>query len=485
MREIPLQEWGRRLLEDQIDRLGELRNANPRDAGFKLWRQTTLTVIQRVWPGNLSKSERFRRIPFTPTSPKANRNQVREYFERGCSEAIGYLKGLIAEIDAGGVDPARGAPITAAPEDAPGGRPALEVAPGKVLALDAAEPPVLEPGELADEQAPLGPPVRFTSPTFDHEPDDVLALPPPKFTTPTYEIHAENLPGGGLPPETPEPGERRGSTPRVADQDRPAGPAAARREPGSPPARAGRGSKRGDKRLLKEMLGFVDEPASPRPAGLRPEDAFAPPRPGATFAPPARDLAPASPPLAPSPRAEEEPPAPSFAASGGAEDPDAPSHARTFHAHTFEDDDDPFAHDDESAMLEPGEPAASAPSELAMGADVPEDDSGEEGEDEDPDFFRSSPVFAAQPRPLSAPRHTGSRTAAGSALVALAGEVANLGVPEGQRAAARAALIDLGRQFDERSAGWDSVREAIAMVLDYPPLARHVIPLLVPYLDLE
>ena len=54
MKEVPLQEWAKRLLEDQIERLAELRNANPRDQSFKLWRQTTLTVIQRLCSADLA-----------------------------------------------------------------------------------------------------------------------------------------------------------------------------------------------------------------------------------------------------------------------------------------------------------------------------------------------------------------------------------------------------------------------------------------------
>ena len=35
----------RQMIEEQVAQLGTLRNANPRDAGFKLWRQNTLTVL--------------------------------------------------------------------------------------------------------------------------------------------------------------------------------------------------------------------------------------------------------------------------------------------------------------------------------------------------------------------------------------------------------------------------------------------------------
>jgi len=105
------------------------------------------------------------------------------------------------------------------------------------------------------------------------------------------------------------------------------------------------------------------------------------------------------------------------------------------------------------------------------------------------EFLRTSPVLSAQARPLNTPRHTrsapGTETAVATALAALAFDITRLDVPEGHRAATRAALLGLGRQFDDRTVSWLSVRQAIALVLEYPALARRVIPLLVPYLDLE
>jgi hypothetical protein len=69
--------------------------------------------------------------------------------------------------------------------------------------------------------------------------------------------------------------------------------------------------------------------------------------------------------------------------------------------------------------------------------------------------------------------------------MAIAGQVERLGVPEGQCAAASAALIDLARQLDEKIASFDSIREILWIVADYPALARRTIPLLIPHLDLE
>src|ERR1044072_9770327 len=76
-------EW----LEVQLRELAGIRNATARDPSFKNWRQATLTVMQRIWPGDQACSERFRRIPFSPADPRADARAVREWYSRGCQEA--------------------------------------------------------------------------------------------------------------------------------------------------------------------------------------------------------------------------------------------------------------------------------------------------------------------------------------------------------------------------------------------------------------
>lgn len=88
-------------------------------------------------------------------------------------------------------------------------------------------------------------------------------------------------------------------------------------------------------------------------------------------------------------------------------------------------------------------------------------------------------VQATPPTPVTGASPTSA------ALIAFAGQVDRLGVPEGQRAATSAALIDLAKQLDEGIASFDSIREILWIVADYPPLARRTIPLLIPHLDLE
>jgi len=92
-------EW----LERQRADLGGIRNATSRDPIFKNWRQVTLTTLQRIWPGDRTRLERFLRIPFSPPETHADVRAQREWYSRGCHEAVRVLNGLIEDIRAHGV----------------------------------------------------------------------------------------------------------------------------------------------------------------------------------------------------------------------------------------------------------------------------------------------------------------------------------------------------------------------------------------------
>jgi hypothetical protein len=127
-------EW----LEHQLADLGQLRNATRRDHNFKTWRQQTLTVIQRVWPGETRRVDRFRRIPFSPPTPHASVDQVREYYERGWGEAGVLLREFLAEINLLGLPQIRaGTYAGSETEAAMGPMPALggQAAPWSVEAI--------------------------------------------------------------------------------------------------------------------------------------------------------------------------------------------------------------------------------------------------------------------------------------------------------------------------------------------------------------
>lgn len=92
-------EW----LEQQVTELSGIRNATPRDPSFKNWRQASLTTLQRIWPGDQERSERFRRIPFSPVDPRADARIIREWYSRGCQEAARVLNGFIEDVRQNGV----------------------------------------------------------------------------------------------------------------------------------------------------------------------------------------------------------------------------------------------------------------------------------------------------------------------------------------------------------------------------------------------
>ena len=92
-------EW----LGQQIGELSGIRNATARDPSFKNWRQNTLTVMQRIWPADQGRCERFRRIPFSPADPRAEVRVQREWYSRGCQEAARVLASFVDEIRREGV----------------------------------------------------------------------------------------------------------------------------------------------------------------------------------------------------------------------------------------------------------------------------------------------------------------------------------------------------------------------------------------------
>jgi hypothetical protein len=90
-------------------------------------------VIQRIWPGETRRVDRFRRIPFSPPTPHATSAQVREYYERGWGEAGVLLREFLAEINLLGLPEIRAAGTYAGSE--------TEAAMGPIPALDGQDAP--------------------------------------------------------------------------------------------------------------------------------------------------------------------------------------------------------------------------------------------------------------------------------------------------------------------------------------------------------
>ena len=424
--------------------LRELGNAGPRDQSFKQWRQVTLTLLQRIWPEDQAKAARFRRIPFSTPSSRADARTVRECYERGVCEAIAYLDSLVEELGRG-----------------PGGRP------GRKLVRPAEAPVRSE--EPAARREPITPqPIAI-------EPIGVEPIGAGSWT------RDQDL-GGGIRPERsfapPDPPAIEPVVPPPAARATPAPPAAQAHEPrshapeelGMPaPERAepGRGAGRSKPRL-KDMLGFSDEgaahAAAPGPhAGPGPS---APPSPAA--ARPAAPIAPAAS-APPAPSAPDLPPPDELSAEEGPwSAPVIP-----FPSHRAGEGRFPAP----SAPVPPaGDAFDEAEDEAAAGPGF--DLAAEAGLDVEPPPATLREMLDIGPR-----RRAAAPSRAAREVLAMAAAVDQLGVPPARRAIVRATLIDLGHQMEAPPVQWTAIRQAMAFMMDYPQIARRVIPMLLPYLD--
>lgn len=370
------------MLNEQIEQLKALRNAKTRDTEFKQWRQTTLTIVQRIWPGDGKRSARFRRVPFSPPSTRADARETREFYERGCAEAIQLLMSFVEDVERDGV-----------PDESAASRPAS-----------------LDPGVAEDH-----------FPTLD-------------------------LPGGP---------ERTAEAPALE-------PVAEREAARAAPKKADTAKKKrrkGARGKLRDMLGLD---ALQRLGNHEADSATVPAEPVA-----------AEPAVDPEPDAE----AP-WAAR--VEEDAAPAPIPTLSADAVEADEAVAGDVDEDGAEEASDGDADAP---GLSAD---------------DFLSASPVFMAsgqpvrrvgrdarqpeeRPAPPAGPRSITGPTA--MAIAAVAAEVARLGVPDRRRADVRGTLIALAETLEDGSLDWNTLRATIQFSMEFPAVARRVIPLLIPFLD--
>ena len=395
-------------LRELISILRQLSNAGPRDNSFKQWRQVTLTLLQRAWAGDQTRAVRFRRIPFSPPSAKADAKTIKESFVRGVNEAIAYLESLAQELEFAG-KPRRNL-----------------VRPPEATAAPAATPP--------------DPPRRVASPTLDRGP---LEPSPFEAQRAVSDPAADGAVSGSVPPSAPSP-------PPAA---KPA--ASANQEAGKAP--------KGPRQRLKDMLGFGDEGEAPLseveavsppfvapPASPLPSFLAAPPKPA-----PAEPSA-APPPVRPPPAraTQPEPPAPPARATH-AEPPAPPVRvAPTPGPPSSDGDTEDLEYDLDALLADEAEPDAEPP----------------------PATLREMLDRDLMPSTVAAMR-------AARDVRSLAAMVDRLGVPPERRAIVRAALTDLGQQMDAPPMHWSTIRQALTFVMDYPQIARRVIPMLLPYLD--
>jgi hypothetical protein len=463
----PAPQRARLQLEEQLRQLGELRNASTRDPGFREWRQSTLTLIQRLWPSQEIRAERFRRVPFTSPSSRMSPTVTRSFYERGCAEAAGYLKSLIGELE-GDATPDTAAQAADAAMSEEGADPAAEALASPAEPFETLAPPAVAPtapplGELAlPARAASAGPAPLPSPIADFE------------VPPGFEDVRDAFPLRPRDVDEPRPGPRGGLKEMLGF-----GEAEPSETPGPPPVPRTR--PEGDSGLSAPPAGPVWHDFQ---SALRAEIEFSPEPAAAADEPsaPSLPIARAAAPLTPS-EAEIAPtdvPCPAAPAPGPA------SRATRSGARSTAKRSEPKA---EAADEGPSrlrklatKPAAEEqPAAIAEAAPVEEPKSPETTAE----FLDSSPVLRAQPKPVqrTRPSHGAISSPIATTLAAMAAEIERFDVPEGQRAGARALLLDLARRVDDNRLGWEDMRHAMSFVMDCPPLARRVVPLLLPFFD--
>ena len=470
-------------LQEQLAELSGLRSAHPRDGSFKQWRQNTLTVLQRIWPNEPMRSERFRRIPFSPPQGKVEKRAARDWFERGCTETGKYLRSLLENIDQEGVPEAHVAMREAAPDAATARDddfPVLELPTGNV-GPDTGSSALRDRGEIVLD---LGASPTGAVPGSGQIPVADANVPAPP------QLKVEMTTPAELPaPPVKRPARESG----VVHVDGPQRPKAAR----------GSRSKRGQlKSRLKDMLGLgeiesaqkASAPASAPPIPVAP---VTPPEPLKSEPQPFREgSVVTSEPRPLKQRPERE----SMESLFGPEFRQAPSPAPV--------PNDPVP--SPVASLEPPpvrpvielrpvapviEPPPAPPvsgphaSVVVRGAPTPPEAEEEELDPEEfsraaKDFMMTSPVLGLQGRPVVRQSDATAFTDPDAiAIGTLATDVARLGVPEGLRASARAQLLDLARRLEAGEATWAMLRDAVTFSMDFPDLARRLLPILLPWLD--
>jgi hypothetical protein len=471
-------------IEKQLEELNELRNASTRDPVFKFWRQTTLTSIQRTWPGDDARSSRFRRIPFSPPSTRVDAKMAREWFERGCGEAGVLLRELLTELETIGIAHAAptkrsrpeplpvdevpilnlGGPSNAAP---PPSRPAPHSPPPTIARVP--NPPAARERIVADDAfAPIIPDDALESadtvesaevpaPPKSAAPEPVAPVDPPQRAPARPGAHARPMPGmTPVAGSTPAPRRAAGTGGRAAKKSH----AVKRPSP---------------KMRLKDMLGFSDgtEADAPTesvheapPPAQRPAPEAAPPRPAradnavSDTAPPRVTRAGSALPEAAAPPEFQMPPVPIAAPPRTTPAAQAPQ---------------------ETARID--EATLQRALEAAIQNFVSRDP---EPESDTFDLLSSSPIFNVKAKPVRrrAPGPEGTyRTPAAVAVAVIATEMTTLNIPETQRARASAALLDLAGHLDQHDLTWDTLKEAVGFVMEYPTIARRVLPILLPFLE--
>lgn len=483
-------EW----IQEQIEALATLRTANTRDQSFRNWRQNTVTAIQRIWPEDRERVERFRRIAFTPPQSKNDARATREWFGKGIGESRAYLNMLLEVIEREGVPaPAEaGREAGAASLEADVAFPMIDLREGP-----GAAPPPASAAAAVPATDGLDVTSGYATPD-DHgaPPRDPASPAPPALRVDWAAAATGEATDGDAPAAEAPPALGEGDAPAAPADDRPAveiplapaisaaaaaeaapvtestptlemplreTPSQARQEsPSRVIARLrtkSKAKKPGPKGKLKDMLGlaeFESRMAAPAPEAKAPAAAPEP------VASPAHEE-PAPPPAAPEvsvPATHEMVPA---AEATGPEELAA------------------------AAADSSGPPAPPAPAKADPRAEAGPPEEGPDEADRERatlDFLRTSPVLGLVGKPVHRRSEAGGHSDPDAVAVeALAGDLARLGVPDGMKTSLAARLQDVAKHLEAGDLDWPLLRGTVTDAMQYPLLARRLLPVLLPWFE--
>jgi len=454
-------EW----LGAQLGDLSTIRNATARDQSFKNWRQSTLTILQRIWPADQDRIERFRRIPFSPADPRADVRTTREWYSRGCQEAARVLTQLIEDVRTNGVAEAAATELSELQVgEFDNGFPTVDLPGGEATAVT--PPPAAPAGQ--SPAVPTGHGAEQLTPTFAKIGTNMKTR--LRELLGFAQLSAKALtgaPAGETPAPESTPAPKANSVPRAGTWN------------ASAPAADGASSN-----LLRAMRAKTAPPTSvPLASPYVPPPAEAAATGEPLELPSGASVSMSKPTtlrgsiekvtieslISPTFRGEGEP---------------APDDADEDSADGFRDDTALEALTESDATpqeLDPEPPRPAGRPALTLVRAVP-----------DPPAVppRAEPAASATP-PVTPEPPRGARSLDESALedpdaiavVSMAQDLARLGVPAERQAEARARLADLARRIERGQIEWGVLRKAVWFAMEYPEVARRLLPVLLPWIE--
>jgi hypothetical protein len=100
------------------------------------------------------------------------------------------------------------------------------------------------------------------------------------------------------------------------------------------------------------------------------------------------------------------------------------------------------------------------------------------------DFMRSSPVLGATGRRVQRGfDDPGFEDPDAIAVGSMVNDMTRMAIPAERQPEVRARLVDLARRIEQGELEWSALRKAVWFAMEYPELARRLLPVLLPWID--